>query len=77
MFSIKELRFIFIARVVIPLSTFGKFTTCPPAPLGFSKKGRNPSAGIELKTCLLLYYKMRTYKVPVCCFTNMIMSGFF
>ena len=41
------MRFIFIARVVRPLSTIDKFTTGPLI---------NPSARIELKTCFLLYY---------------------
>ena len=53
-----------------PLSIFGKFTTGPSSPdipshlLGYSNKDRNPSAGIELKICFLLYYKIKTYKVP-------------
>ena len=70
MFSIYELRFIFIARVVIPLSTSGEFTNGLPVPrysitfLGHSNKGRNPSAGIKLKTCFSLYYKIKTYEVP-------------
>ena len=29
----------------------------------FSNKGQNPTAGIKLKTCFLLYYKVKTYKV--------------
>ena len=32
--------------------------------LGYSSKGRNPSASMVLKTCFLLYYKTETYKVP-------------
>ena len=34
--------------------------------LGYSNKGQNTSAGISLKTCFLLYYKIETYKVPKC-----------
>ena len=32
--------------------------------LRFSNKGRNRGAGIGLKTCFLLYYEIKTYKVP-------------
>ena len=32
--------------------------------LGYSSKGRNPSASMVLKTCFLFYYKIETYKVP-------------
>ena len=32
--------------------------------LGYSSKGRNPSASMVLKTCFLLYYNTETYKVP-------------
>ena len=35
MFSIKKLRFILIARVVISLPTLGKFSTDPPEPRYF------------------------------------------
>ena len=65
------MRLKFIARVVIPLSTFGEFTTGPPAPArysshlqGYLNNGRNPGPGIGLKTCFFLYYKIKTYKVP-------------
>ena len=50
-----------MARVVIPLSTFGEFTIRISHLLGYSNKGQNLSAGIELKTCFLLYYKIKTY----------------
>ena len=34
--------------------------------LGYSNKDQNPSACIELKTWFLLYYKIKTYKIPNC-----------
>ena len=41
--------------------------------LGYSKNGQNRSAGIELKTCFLPYFKIKTYKITIYYFTNMIM----
>ena len=70
----------FIARVVIPLGNLLLTHRHPDIPshlLGYSNKGRSPSAGIELKICFSLYYMAKTYKVPVFCFTNMVMSVFF
>ena len=32
--------------------------------LVYSNKDQNPIAGIELKTCFLLHYKIKTYRVP-------------
>ena len=64
------MRFIFIARVVIPLSTFEisllahQHLDILSHLLGYLNKGQNPSERIELKTCFLLYYKIKTYKVP-------------
>ena len=66
------MRFIFIARVMIILSTFENSLLAhlhldtPSHLLEYSNKGRNPSAGIKLKTCFLLYYKIKTYKVSHC-----------
>ena len=70
----------FIARVVIPLGNSllnHRHLDLPSHLLGYSTKGRSPSAGSELKICFLLYYKTKTYKVPVFSFTNMMMSVFF
>ena len=77
MFSI-ELRFIFIAKVVIPLSPIGEFTTVTQIfyhiyqdiqimaeiPLQASNRG-------------LAFYFYSCFSLAIYYFTNMIMSGFF
>ena len=68
MFFIEELRFIFLARVVILCRNLVNSLLAhlhldiPLHLLRCSNKGQNSSAGIELKTCFLLYYKIKSYK---------------
>ena len=68
---------------MIPLSTFGELLLAHlhldiPSPLlGYSNKGRNPSAAFKLKTCVLLYNKIKIIKfLAIYYFTKMIISGF-
>ena len=68
MLSVKELR-TFVAELVNPFvniwwSHYWQYLhDIPSHLLGYSNKCENPKAGIGLKTCFSLYYKIKTYKV--------------